>query len=165
MRRLILMRHAKAVRETRDGDHGRALEVRGRLDATKVARALVSHDWLPDLILASDSTRTVETWACVAGELPGDPSPPWFRRSLYHAGLGALQRELETVPGEVHTVLAIGHNPGWELAASVYATANLEMGTGYAACLELFDEPWRDAARRPARRLAHFIRPKDIPEP
>jgi len=160
-RRLILMRHAKALPDSRGGDHSRALDERGRKDAARIGVALRTSGWTPDRAVCSDSARTVETWAVLASEFTSE-IPAVYRRSLYHAGLGALQRELEGIPDDVGTILVLGHNPGWELAASVFAGRTVELGTAHAALLELQPDPWRDALRATAVRLVQVLRPKDL---
>ena len=67
MRRLLLLRHAKAERSQPGGrDHDRVLAARGRADAKKLGAYLARHAFVPDRALVSTSARTRETWAQVA---------------------------------------------------------------------------------------------------
>ena len=69
MRRLLLLRHAKAERSQPGGrDHDRILSKRGRNDAAAVGAYLVRHRLVPDRALVSTSARTRETWTLVAAE-------------------------------------------------------------------------------------------------
>jgi phosphohistidine phosphatase len=115
-RRLILMRHAKSSWAI-DGqaDHQRPLNKRGRRDAPLVARALSERDWLPDFVVSSDSERTRQTWAHMNSVLDLDCVIRWTH-DLYLAGLGDLQHDADQWPNSARTVLALGHNPGWERA-------------------------------------------------
>src|SRR5208282_2792671 len=70
MKRLLLLRHAKAVAGgTKSGDHDRALNDRGRTDAPRVGIAMQHKGYVPDRVLCSTAKRTVETWKHVAPEL------------------------------------------------------------------------------------------------
>ena len=72
MKRLLLLRHAKTVPGgVGIDDRERELTERGRGDAPKMGRYIRDEDYLPDLIVASPSKRTVETVELVTDELPG----------------------------------------------------------------------------------------------
>ena len=74
MKRLLLLRHAKAVPgTTKTGDHGRPLNERGRLDAPRMGIAMQHKRYLPDRVLCSTALRTLETWEHVAPELDDKP--------------------------------------------------------------------------------------------
>lgn len=162
MRRLILMRHAKSDWHTGQQDHSRPLNRRGQRDAPRVASELASLGWVPEAVLSSDSQRTTETWARMARALGAMDVPVHHTRNLYLAGLGALQQEIARVPDDVRTVLALGHNPGWENAASVLGGAPVHMTTANAVLLELDALPWARALEAPARRLVAVLRPKEL---
>ena len=56
--RLILMRHADSAEASPSiRDHGRPITPAGAAAAASVARALAAREWVPDLIVASDSER------------------------------------------------------------------------------------------------------------
>ncbi len=74
MKRLLLLRHAKAVAgSSKGGDHARPLNDRGRTDAPRIAIAMQHNNYIPDRVLCSTAARTVETWAHVAPELDVEP--------------------------------------------------------------------------------------------
>ena len=61
--RLILLRHSKAEPGQPGGnDHDRALTSHGHSLALERAKQLADLEWLPDIVLVSDATRTLETW-------------------------------------------------------------------------------------------------------
>ena len=67
MRRLLLLRHAKAERSQPGGrDHDRVLTQRGRADAKTLGAYLARHRLVPDRALVSTAARTRETWERVA---------------------------------------------------------------------------------------------------
>ncbi len=160
-RRLILMRHAKSSwHSDAPTDHARPLAPRGRRDAPRVGHRLVELDWSPELVLSSDSARTRETWALVAEELLVAPQVR-FLAALYHGGAEALGAALAEVPPGVRTVLALGHNPGWEELATRLANEPVTLKTACAALLEAEHDTWAAALDAPWT-LRALIRAKDL---
>jgi phosphohistidine phosphatase len=164
MRRLILMRHAKSDWDSAASDHDRPLNARGRRDAPRVGARIADLGWEPERVVLSDSQRTSETWARMAGRFTVEPEviPT---RSLYLSGFGALQREIEATPDHVRTLLALGHNPDWESAVAYFVGRSVPITTANAALITLPDEPWESVVRRPAvGQLLTVLRPKEIGE-
>lgn len=111
MRKLLLMRHAKAVREPGLSDRARRLTERGRDDAARVARFLQAHGLTPDFALASDSVRTRETLE-IACEVFAPAPATKLDAGLYLAEPRAILRAIRAVPAPTRALLVIGHNPG-----------------------------------------------------
>jgi phosphohistidine phosphatase SixA len=162
-RRLILMRHAKSSwKKTELSDHQRPLNKRGRRDAPRVARRLAELRWRPEVVLCSDSTRTIETAELLRGEWGEQPAFD-FLPSFYHGGLDELVEEVSAVPSGVQCVLALGHNPGWE-GALLWLTGEEErLTTANAALLEGSGDTWAAAvASRRGWKIHDVIRPKEL---
>ena len=68
MRRLFLIRHAKAEPSVGRDDYERRLTDRGRADARRVAAALAARKMLPDLLVHSGAARAKETAEIFAAE-------------------------------------------------------------------------------------------------
>lgn len=107
--RLILTRHAKSDWSGgAQGDFARPLNARGRDETRLVAKWLLSRGYLPDKIIASAASRTVETAEHLAAIL-GVGAPIDLRETLYQTDeetlLAALQAET------AQTLLVVGHNP------------------------------------------------------
>lgn len=112
-RRLIVMRHAKSSSEYRGlADHDRPLDAQGQRDACLVGDALAGRGWLPQLVLVSSSTRTLETLERMAQHMEGVRTE--VRPEIYHAGISTLLTQLEGMLGE-GTTMILGHNPGSEV--------------------------------------------------
>ena len=127
MRRLILRRHAKAVR-SRPGerDEDRVLEPRGHKDAEKVGAFLTRHDLLPDRVLVSPSARTRETWARAARTCPDAPAPVEDGR-LYDASADTILDVIRK-NGRKSCTLVVGHNPGMhDLSTLLIASGDIDM--------------------------------------
>lgn len=162
LRRIVIVRHAKsdwaAGAET---DHQRPLNDRGRREAPETARILKQKGWAPSVVLSSDATRTRETWACMATELPAPDRVEYFE-SLYHAGREAACVAL-ALADELNTtgvVMLVGHNPGWEEMASDVSGVHVTMKTAYAALLEAEADSFR-AALAGRMKLVELVSPKD----
>jgi phosphohistidine phosphatase len=127
MRRLLLLRHAKAERPQAGGrDHERLLDARGRDDAGTVGHYLLRHTLIPELVLVSTAARTRQTWELAAAALDKTPSVVLEDR-LYNAGAEDILKVLKEIDPGVRTILLVGHNPGLhELAASLVASGDLE---------------------------------------
>ena len=89
-KRLIIMRHAKSSWTSgAASDHQRPLNKRGRRAAPLVAARLRDLGWIPDLVIASDSERTRETWQRMRAEFP-QAIEERYSHSFYHGGLHAI---------------------------------------------------------------------------
>ena len=111
--RLIVMRHAESSIDYRGlADHDRPLNARGQKDACLVGDALAERGWLPQLVLVSSSTRTLETLERMAQHMEGVRTE--VRPEIYHAGISTLLTQLEGMLGE-GTTMILGHNPGSEV--------------------------------------------------
>ena len=88
MKRLILLRHAKADwAENGLDDFDRPLSNEGRGEGLLLAPWLIQNDLLPDHALVSPALRTRQTWELVGGHLPDAP-PHDTHEDLYLATPG-----------------------------------------------------------------------------
>jgi phosphohistidine phosphatase len=113
MRTLLLLRHAKAARDSADRqDHSRPLNERGHAAAAAMGRWLAARPaLLPDLVLVSTAQRTRETWDGIAGELPS-AIPVRYERALYLAEPRTILDTVAAASNAAERVMVIAHNPG-----------------------------------------------------
>lgn len=110
MRRLILLRHAKAKRNAPSGeDFDRPLAERGQNDAVLIGRLLADDGIAPDRVLVSAAQRTQETWRAASAAFPD--IEPSIRRDLYLADAKTLLHAIEDEE-DADTVMVVAHNPG-----------------------------------------------------
>lgn len=174
MRRLLLLRHAKAEPAAVGGDdHARPLIERGRDDACLIAQYMRSQELEPDLILSSSSKRTVETAEIVTTSLVITP-PVDILDTLYLAEPDVMLAVVRGSPEKVRTAMLVGHNPGMEQLAAFLAREPVKrkerdrfdrieekFPTAALAVLD-FDVPrWRDIAPGQGA-LKDFVRPRDL---
>ncbi|MCA9147780.1 MAG: histidine phosphatase family protein [Planctomycetales bacterium] len=147
-RRLIIMRHAKSSWANPSmTDHARPLNDRGNEEAPRVAEQLITLGWPPDFILSSDAERTRQTLARM-NAVWGNKIAVEYLRSLYLAGYSELTAAAQLIPETAHTVMCLGHNPGWEEVVEELSGQFVVMKTAMAALLDGPDLPWPDAIRQ-----------------
>ena len=164
MKKLIIMRHAKAEKDAESGeDFDRHLADRGQIEARLVAEALMNDGYRPDLALVSKSMRTSETFMAVCsvfGEIKAVVSD-----SLYNADSNVLRQMIEANEDTAEQILVIAHNPGVQYlvmeylnegAASMDVMSKIVAGypTATATAFEV------DVAGRPL--FEGLYRPKDL---
>uniref|UniRef100_A0A0E0LZD2 Phosphoglycerate mutase family protein n=1 Tax=Oryza punctata TaxID=4537 RepID=A0A0E0LZD2_ORYPU len=150
-RRLILLRHGESAaggRLTRD--HDRPLSKAGKAAAISVSNKLQQMGWIPELVLCSDATRTKETLKILQEHVKGlSEAIVHFIPSFYSIaamdGQTAehLQKAIcEYSSDEILTVMCMGHNKGWEEAASMFSGDSVVLKTCNAALLEAEGKSW-----------------------
>lgn len=112
VKRLILMRHAKAAWPLGVDDFDRPLAKRGHEEAPLAGKWLLENDVVPDFILCSAALRTRQTCTWVCQQL-GDKAPtPKLEDGLYSASATAMLSIINQVPETVTTLMVIAHMPG-----------------------------------------------------
>ncbi|CAL9133973.1 unnamed protein product [Musa textilis] len=153
-RRLILLRHADSrIGDRFTKDHDRPISKVGRKDAISISSKLQQLGWIPELVLSSDATRTKETLQIMQEHAQRfSEAEVYFVPSFYSIaamdGQTAehLQKAIcEYSRDEILTVMCMGHNRGWEEAASMLSGATVELKTCNAALLEATGNSWDEA--------------------
>ncbi|MGL5858527.1 MAG: SixA phosphatase family protein [Angustibacter sp.] len=121
MRRLVLIRHAKAERDDEQPDRERALSPRGRRDAAALGRWLAEHVGDVDLVLCSTARRTRQTCSIALGGHGWRAAAVDVRDELYLASPGDLLEVIHQVDDAHHVVVAIGHEPTQSVLARALA--------------------------------------------
>ena len=166
MKRLFLLRHAKAERDADSGeDFDRPLAARGRRDAELLGRQLSAKNWRPDLIVASTSVRTLETAALLTAAWPASVSIA-KDKDLYLASAARIMSYVRAAPDGAGSLMIVAHNPGLEeFALKLAGDALRRMQKKFPTCaLAVFDlsiDHWARASPDFARLIAYFT-PKDL---
>lgn len=106
-RRLMLLRHAKAVEEGAGGDHARGLNARGQGDAAALGAWLAAQRLWPQQVYCSTATRARQTLDGLGHSLPTILSD-----KLYLASPTDILGVLRGADDAVREVMVVGHNPG-----------------------------------------------------
>ena len=119
MRRLFLIRHAKAEPHVGHSDYERRLTGRGRDDAKRVANALAARRMLPDILIHSGAARAKETAEIFAAAWRGKVELE-EDTGLYDASLATLLDRTRALSDTRKRTGLVGHNPGLgELATAL----------------------------------------------
>ncbi len=169
MRRLFLVRHAKAQPAAGQDDYLRALTDRGRADARRMARALAARRVLPEVLIHSGAARARQTAGIFAAEW-AESVEVLEEARLYDAAAPALFACARALPDSRARVAFVGHNPGLgDLAASLAgsgAHADLRrMAAKFPTCavaaLDFSVRRWADIEPN-AASLALFLTPSQL---
>ncbi|XP_071713808.1 uncharacterized protein At3g52155, chloroplastic isoform X2 [Rutidosis leptorrhynchoides] len=154
IRRLILLRHAKSSWKDRSlKDHDRPLSKTGEMDAIQVTYKLQQLGWIPQLILSSDAARTKQTLKIMQDQVRAFlEAEIHFISSFYSVAsmdgqtADHLQQAIcKYATDDIVTVMCMGHNRGWEEAASTFSGTPVELKTCNAALLEAAGKSWEEA--------------------
>ena len=148
MSTLILLRHGKSDWSGGEPDHLRPLARRGRRQVPEAGRWLADNVGVIDLAVVSPAERTRETWQLAAAELAVAP-PVREDDRVYGGSARSLLGVLRELPGELETVVLVGHNPGVEDLVASLTGRGVSMPTSALAVIEL-SVPWSDAANTAA---------------
>lgn len=156
---LLLMRHAKSTPASLGmSDHERPLEEKGINDASAVGKKLQKHGYEPDIVLCSDSKRTLDTWAQIKERF--DSATPFIKsHKLYESSLSDYQKVLISKGDDAKTVMIIGHNPTIEHFVATFSSDRIEVKPSDTVILEVKAESWEAALAVPGSwKLAEIIR-------
>jgi phosphohistidine phosphatase len=166
MRRLMLLRHAKALRAEGLGDFDRPLKASGRDQARLIGEFMAAHRLAPGLALVSTALRARETFDLV--DIFLHPPPERVDEPLiYEASADSLFDIARRLPGGQSCVLLVGHNPGFEELANELISAGEEaalarfhghMTTGALAVIDFAADRWNKIEGR-GGSLALFVTP------
>lgn len=177
MKRLVLLRHAKAVPAAPNlDDRDRRLADRGRSDAIRMGQFLKEESCVPELALCSTALRTRETLDVIIPQLFAAPVVRHLPE-LYLARWLTIMNLIRQVRDKADTMMIVAHNPGLEEAAKKLARPpgdtkarglhRLLQGEFPTAALAVFEfdvEAW-NAVERSEGELQIFVRPRDLRGP
>ncbi len=172
MRRLLLLRHAKAEPGSAEQeDHDRSLTERGLADAAAMARYLRKQGYSAARILCSTSLRTVQT---VEPVLALAPAPVEYRPALYLAPPGRILAMAQDAADTDEALMIVGHNPGLEQCAALLAREPVKpreqhrhdvmeekFPTAALAVLDFSIPHWKQLSPGTGK-LVDFVRPRDL---
>lgn len=162
MKNLLLMRHAKSSwKDDALPDHDRPLNKRGKHDAPQMGKLLREQNLVPDLILCSTALRATSTAQAVLDECHGGAE---IQRhpEIYDGDQEDILGILRCLPGEVQTVLLVGHNPGLSELVELLSAESAPMPTAAIAHLELDLERWQDLTEVTRGRMKGYWVPREL---
>ena len=113
MKRLLLLRHAKAVPATDPlVDITRPLAERGERDARRIGERLRERQLRPALVLTSPAARALRTAQIVASTIDYAHERIALDPRLYLAEPAAIAEIIAAQDAALGSLLVVGHNPG-----------------------------------------------------
>ena len=169
MRRLFLVRHAKAEPAVGRDDYERKLTDRGREDARRMAAALKARNMAPEVLIHSGAARAMET-AEIFAAMWENKIPLEKDLRIYDASPSTLFAIVRGLPDSRKRAALVGHNPGLaEFALSLVGSGAqeeirrmaLKFPTCAVAALDFRVQAWDDAERGSAL-LSLFLTPGEV---
>jgi phosphohistidine phosphatase len=163
MKRVIIVRHAKAVPYGYDDDFTRDLTDRGVNDAQRVGKELKKMGITPDTMISSTANRAIQTALIFAENLDFNKKRIVEIENIYH-GLTTSEflRMIKELPDNVQTAFFFGHNPGFH-----YFVNNLleyfrdEMPTCSTVAIDFNVDSWKKVAARTGKKAFRLV-PKEL---
>jgi phosphohistidine phosphatase len=142
MKKLLLIRHAKASHETDTGDFARPLKHSGEKDALELAKRLKAADLIPQQVYSSPALRAKTTAGIVTAYL-GLPEAT-YNDAIYEAYDPTLLKIINTLPDEFDLIALTGHNPGFS-SITTYLTGKYCNLPTCGAVLIIFEiDSWKE---------------------
>ena len=159
MKRVVIVRHGKAVPYGYEDDFNRNLTDRGKNDAALVSSELKTRNILPDLIISSPAKRALKTARIFADNL-GYPQNRIREEQDIYDGL-TTNEFIETIhklPEEIDTVFYFGHNPGfYYFAANLLKDFRGDMPTTSTVGIDFDVESWTEIEARSGNLSFHLM--------
>jgi phosphohistidine phosphatase len=158
MKKLLLVRHAKAVHDNSYSDFERPLKHKGIEDATAMAERLKSHSIIPQILVTSPSTRTEATANILSEHLSLPQSLQ--DEAIYEAGERTLINIINAFDNQYDFVGLVGHNPGISQLLYYFTGDSREVSPGTVALIEFGFDKWK-LLSGDTGKLNWFSSPKD----
>lgn len=157
MKKLLLIRHAKATHESGYVDFDRPLKQSGMQDSVLMATLLKGQLQIPQIIITSPALRTKTTAEIFANHfklpVPGED------KRIYEASENTWVKVINDLPDEYDFIGIVGHNPGISQIL-YYLTGQLkEMPTCAVAIISFENDTWQSISEEDGK-LVHFDSPK-----
>ena len=159
MKRVVIVRHAKAVPYGYEDDFNRDLTDRGKRDAALVATELQKRGIMPGIIVSSPGKRALKTARIFAGNLGFDKDAIQENEDLYHGLIVAsFLKLIRSLPENAKTVFFFGHNPHfYNFTAGLLRDYNFDMPTCTATGIDFDVESWQDVKPRSGKMAFRII--------
>ena len=161
MKRVVIVRHAKAVPYGYHDDFHRDLQDRGKKDAKLVGKELHKQEIEADAMISSPAKRALKTARIIAKKIKFNKNDITQMNEIYE---GRSTYEfldiINKLPIEWNTVFFFGHNPGFHLLAGYLLSRYTEdMPTNDTIGLAINENDWKNIKAH-SGRMAFRIIPK-----
>jgi phosphohistidine phosphatase len=145
MKRVVIVRHAKAVPYGYDDDFNRDLRDRGKNDAKMVSKELNTLEIKPDAIISSPAKRAIKTARIFAEHLGFEEKSITLEQSIYEGLTTSEFVELiQSLDDDLQTVFFFGHNPDFHIfTGNLLKNYHDDMPTCAAIGIDFPVETWK----------------------
>jgi phosphohistidine phosphatase len=161
MKRVVIVRHAKAVPYGYDDDFNRDLTDRGKNDAGLVSKELTKRNIIADLLISSPAKRALKTARIFADKLGYERSRIKEVEDIYDGLTTSGFLELiQSLPDDTETVFFFGHNPGFHyFTGNLLKQYNQDMPTCATVGIDFMVDRWEKVEARTGE-MAFRVIPK-----
>lgn len=159
MKRVIIVRHAKAVPYGYDDDFTRDLTDRGVNDANLIGKELRNLDVKPDTMISSPANRAIQT-ANIFAENLGFNKKGMVKIERIYDGLTTSEflGLIKELPETAETVFFFGHNPGFHyFANNLLENFYGDMPTCSTVAVDFNVSSWKKVEARSGKKAFHLI--------
>lgn len=163
MKRLIIVRHARATRESEFvSDMDRTLSESGLRDALVVADLIAKEVLKPELILTSPAVRAFSTALVFARKLNYDQSKIIIEKKIYEAHTVTLRNVVDSLSDKYSNVMIFGHNPGFTNLINSFIDQEINhLPTSALAVIDFPVDTWKEITSHSAK-LSAFKYPPGV---
>jgi len=144
MKKLLLVRHAKATHDNGYIDFERPLKKSGIQDATVMAQRLLAENIIPKLIVSSPSLRTISTADIFSQHLA--VAAPITNDRIYEASEITLLHIIDQFPDEHEFIALVGHNPGIAEMLYYFTGKAKDVKPGAVALIGFEIDSWKEVS-------------------
>ncbi len=161
MKRLYVVRHAKASYPNDVSDYNRPLAKQGIEDIQSLSYYLKSKKFIPECILTSAATRTLETCDIISNTLSVDTEHIKEDSLIYGASVNNLLDIISSIDRKHNALMVVGHNPTLTLLINQISDTIIDhMPTSGVAIIDFEKSSWSNLIE--SGKLLEFIYPKKL---
>jgi len=142
MKKLLLIRHAKATHDNDYQDFERPLKHSGLQDAVMIAKRLKENGIAPQIMITSPAVRAQSTANIIVEHL--SLAQPQTDMNIYDATQAALLTLVTALPDDFEFIGLAGHNPGFSELLAYLTNDFREMPTCAAALISFDADTWQE---------------------
>lgn len=157
MKKLLLIRHAKATHESGYSDFERPLTDTGVADAGEMASHLLEKEIKPQSIVTSPALRTHTTANIFTQKL--SIAEPTIIKDIYEAADKTLLRIICGLPADQDFMGLVGHNPAVSEVLYTLTGSLKEVPPGTVALIEFDVDSWEEITEDTGK-LTYYDNPK-----
>lgn len=158
MKKLVIIRHAKATHESGYADFERPLTPNGMHDAAIMAGRIKENGEVPQMLVSSPALRTIST-ANIFSQHLNIPAAEEIK-GIYEADRDDLVEIVSELPDNIDCIGLVGHNPGMGQLLYYFSGAGHDVPTCAVAIIEFDTSTWA-AVNSNSGKLIYYDYPKN----